>query len=467
MAATLRASKQGLEIVDQGRRKKGWTAIATMWCGTANTSAATLKRFRRGLPVQQDAFIGICQAVGIINWEEIVDDSPAQKTSALISCFAYDDNWVGREELIAQLSAKVQQECRVLVLTGITGIGKTALAERLAVELQGKWKKFDRVNFDDQEKMPDFSSVASELLSRWGEAVTPDDRKDTQRLLYRLVKHFRENRYLLLIDSLEFILEGNEEEGWSDFKDEWWLRFFQNLLTAEACQSCLILTSQDLPRQLEETGSRYPNYWYCQPLSGLTANEQLDLFDQTGLDTETESLVKRYLVRIGNAYEGHPLALRVIAGEIGDKPFYGNVEAYWNQYGNEIEEVEKALEEAQTQAASADDNWQLHRYTRSLRKRVRSRLEKTFNRLKNDVYYAYVLLCEASIYRCAVKETWWLSHLEDWDLPEDWDDDKSQQMLDTLRDRYLVEEEVTNNKLLLRQHNLIRSVALEHLKKLG
>jgi phage-related protein len=57
--------------------------------------------------------------------------------------------------------------------------------------------------------------------------------------------------------------------------------------------------------------------------------------------------------------------------------------------------------------------------------------------------------------------------LEDWDLPEDWDEENSQQMLDTLRDRYLVEEVMDNNQSLLRQHNLIRTMALERYKQLG
>jgi hypothetical protein len=72
------------------------------------------------------------------------------------------------------------------------------------------------------------------------------------------------------------------------------------------------------------------------------------------------------------------------------------------------------------------------------------------------------LLCEASIYRFAVQEDFWLSHLEDWDC----DQEKQELALDALRDRFLVEEEVTDNDLLLRQHNLIRSVALVHLKNL-
>jgi hypothetical protein len=69
----------------------------------------------------------------------------------------------------------------------------------------------------------------------------------------------------------------------------------------------------------------------------------------------------------------------------------------------------------------------------------------------------------ASVYRCAVSEVFWLSHLED----EGCDEEQQKLALDALRDRYLVEEEIDlHDQYLLRQHNLIRSVALESLKKL-
>jgi len=73
-----------------------------------------------------------------------------------------------------------------------------------------------------------------------------------------------------------------------------------------------------------------------------------------------------------------------------------------------------------------------------------------------------LLLCEASVYRCPVPEDFWLSHLEDWNK----DEEQQKRALDILRDRYLVEEIVESNKCLLRQHNLIRSVSLEHLRLL-
>ncbi|NES24811.1 MAG: ATP-binding protein, partial [Symploca sp. SIO3E6] len=233
MAVTLKASQEGLNLVDSARRRKGWRATASIWCDTAGTSVATLKRFRQGKAIQQDAFMGICQAVGV-NWEEIIDETPAQTTQTGIDFFAYDDVWVGRENLVAQLQEKIEGACRALIVLGITGIGKTALAERLAVELkddwlQGNWHNFLQENFDDEAQSSDFGSVAARWLEKWGEPITPDDRKDTQRLLYRLVRHLRENRRLVLMDSLENILQGNEEEGWSDFTDEWWVKFFQSL----------------------------------------------------------------------------------------------------------------------------------------------------------------------------------------------------------------------------------------------
>jgi len=374
---------------------------------------------------------------------------------------AYDNYWVGRAGLISELSIKLREECPVLILTGITGIGKTALAERLIIELQEDWTEFGRINFDIEEKTTDFFSVAIELLSEWGEMITQEQRKNPQKLLDILVKYLQEHRCLILFDSMEEILKGNEENGWSDFEDVWWIKFFQRL-AEKYCQSKFILTSQDMPGQLAVKSSRYPNFLYCQSLTGLDEQEQLEFFRKTELEIATESSSKDYLVRIGMAYEGHPLALRVVAGEIGNKPFSGNVVAYWNKYGYEIVEVEKAIKEAKQGKTTHKDKLHLHKYTRELRRHVRVRIEKTFNRLKQDVYYAYVLLCEVSVYRCPVPEDFWLSHLEDWDYNKE----QQKMALDTLRDRYLVEDKIENNQCLLRLHNLIRSVALEQAKKL-
>ncbi|HEY9829697.1 MAG TPA: phosphorylase, partial [Stenomitos sp.] len=111
-----------------------------------------------------------------------------------------------------------------------------------------------------------------------------------------------------------------------------------------------------------------------------------------------------------------------------------------------------------------EDRWQLERYTHELENQVKVRLDKTFARLEKDVKDAYFLLCTASVYRCEVPESWWLSHLE----YRGYDKHRCEDALQALRDRYLVEERGmdSEDERLVGQHNLIRSVAINHRLKL-
>lgn len=382
---------------------------------------------------------------------------------------AYDSAWVGREGLIAHLSNRLQETCRLLLLAGITGIGKTALAERLCLDLRNWFhhdqKRLCRKNFDHTLMSSDFVSVAAKWLEDSGGHVSSEERTKPLLLLHRLVAYFCSYKQLVLIDSLELLLLGNEETGWSVFVDEWWCQFFESLLSAENCESRFIITSQELPEQLVEAGSRYANFWHCQHIEGLTEAEQVTLFHRTVLDMTRQSPARELLLRTGKAYKGHPLALRTIAGEIVND-FASNVSAYWQQYGHEIEDVEKALEEAGRGAVTAaKDEWKLDRYSVALRRKVKSRLDRTFRRLAENAHQAYILLCTASVYRCPVQKSWWLRHLEYRGCTGE------QQILalQALQDRFLVEVtfDQDNVSILVGQHNLVRSIAITHREKLS
>lgn len=70
----IKASARGLEKVDRARNKKGWNKDSPIWADEAKTSPSTLKRFWSKNRIEQEAFVGICHAVGE-KWEEIMDDS--------------------------------------------------------------------------------------------------------------------------------------------------------------------------------------------------------------------------------------------------------------------------------------------------------------------------------------------------------------------------------------------------------
>jgi hypothetical protein len=389
--------------------------------------------------------------------------------------FAYDSDWVGRRELVATLSTKLRESHRVLLILGLTGIGKTALAEKISLELRGwlgkNWEsRFLRANLENEANTIEFATVARRWLEEMGQKVQSEDNKP-ENLLNILINYLRKNQLLILIDSLERILIGSEKEGWNSFVDIWWQKFFEYLLGAESCKSRALITSQDLQESL--TNYRYHAILYKQVLYGLTEIEQLELFQKTGLESKVDFRDRHILPRIGKAYQGHPLILRVIIGEIIES-FSGNLHCYWNHVGEKIIEVETALSEAEKDAAKvagSDDAWELHKLTRRVQLEAnKNRLEYVFRRLKEQAIDAYILLCTASIYRKPVQEKGWLLQFHNLirrieKLPPT--QKREEQALEILCNRYLVEISINhNNKRLLGQHNLIRSVALELHKEL-
>jgi hypothetical protein len=203
----------------------------------------------------------------------------------------------------------------------------------------------------------------------------------------------------------------------------------------------------------------------------LEAAEQEALFEIEGLDISQESEARSILLSLGKAYQGHPLVLRVIIGEINGEPFNGNVQAYWHDVSNKIEEVEKDLAEAEKGQITGEHEWELHKLTRQVRDKViKERLQAVFNRLKNQVPDAYILICAASVYRLPVQEEGWLMQLAALVRRVEkqiCSKERQERALEELLNRSLTEASVNHyNKRVLGQHNLVRSVALENHRQL-
>jgi len=499
MADTLRASSEGKLKIQAAIQAKGYPKQSPHWLNevqkylpsrqlsngkteSETISTATWIRFYEGKQgIKRYIFIACCKALGL-NWEDVAEPeqigSKIQQTGVSSSS---NNSWVGRKELIDELGTKLRGDCRVLILTGITGIGKSHLAARLTIGLDEtcwtKAKPKTDTNTDsdilttesqetsttvslefDSKTITDFASVAADLLLRWNESITSDDRRDPLLLLNRLLRRLQEKCYILILNSVENLLQGDAEKGWSEFQDKWWENFFNRLLE-DSCESKIIITSQDLPRYFDEICFNNPELCHYRSLNGFTKEEQLEFFDILGLDVGDESGNKSALENIGELFEGHPLGLRVIAGEIIDDPiFNGDAAKYWQKYGEKMLKIkaEYNIEDIKLNTELP----QLHSYSRSrrLRNMLEYKLDETFKRLPQDAYF---LLCHAAVYNLPVSREFWLTHLEYLGKTEE----EQNVALDILYDRFLVEEEINEDETLLKQHPLIRSVALACLKR--
>ena len=446
---------------------------------------STVNNFINSRPVSIAKFEEICETLNLdkramlkplgeeVNPNWTIEDK--EEILPTFSLIAYDDYWVGRSNVSQSLTEKLEGSCRFLFILGLTGIGKTALAERILLETHKTFclrENYDlkRVDFESLGKVTDFMTVGTQWLESWKIQIPLEQRKPEQ-ILWHLTQYLQQNSVLLLFDSFENLLVGDEENGWGNVVDSWWETFFLSLLSAQSCQSRIIITSQDLPLSLVE--QRYHQFWYCHLLTGLEESEQEDLWEITGFDIRNNLEDKALLIRLSKAYQGHPLVLRVIIGEIWES-FDGNVKAYWEDVKNKIETVENTLAEAENEAhkiMGSEDNWKLHKLTRKVRLEVnKQRLNAVFERLESQCSDAYYLICAASVYRVPVQVKGWLIQLavlikriEHQSCHEE----RQEIALEELCYRFLVEESISqNNQRVLGLHHLIRSVALERYQQL-
>jgi hypothetical protein len=99
MASAISLSKQGLEVVDQARRKKGWNkSTEVAWQVKADVSRSTLDRFWKQKPIKQQNFVAICSAVGISDWQQVADLPSIASASVQLN-----------EPVIAELDGFAQQ----------------------------------------------------------------------------------------------------------------------------------------------------------------------------------------------------------------------------------------------------------------------------------------------------------------------------------------------------------------------
>lgn len=228
---------------------------------------------------------------------------------------------LGREELVEQLAERLLSETTwAIALTGIAGIGKRTVAIALSQfpPLKAEYPLVIAVELS--QVWAGMATIARQVL---GEAIakTVMAQSGMPGLIQELVMKLQSQPILLWLQQVPLPL----------LRTELFQHFWQLIMASPTLRSRLILTL--------ETAEPLPNERDRCPvihLEGLDDNAIAHLYEQWGIDLR-DTAQQQALQTIHQAYQGHPLALKWIAGEIRSFPYYGNLWAYWQDYGYEYE----------------------------------------------------------------------------------------------------------------------------------
>ena len=134
----------------------------------------------------------------------------------------------------------VTDRCRVVGVFGTGGIGKTALATRLALSVQDN---FELVLWRSLRNAPPLEILLDDLLQRI-HGRPAGSAEHGERQVDLLLDHFRHHRTLLVLDNVETIMgagepAGSYRKGYAGYGD-----LFARIADSVHV-SCLVLTSRD------------------------------------------------------------------------------------------------------------------------------------------------------------------------------------------------------------------------------
>jgi WD40 repeat protein/DNA-binding CsgD family transcriptional regulator len=213
----------------------------------------------------------------------------------------------GRIEEIEEVSQWiVRDNCQLVAILGMGGIGKTALSVSCAREVKDDfhyliWRSLRHAPKIDYLLPSIIRFVADEQLTKLPENI--------DELITLLLHYLRDRRCLLVLDNLETIMQSGERAGSYKLEHMYYGELIRRL-GEEPHKSCLIITSREKPKELVPLEGKASKVRSLGLIGVDVVAGQKILHDKGlfGGEDNWETLIKHY--------SGNPLALKLVSETI-------------------------------------------------------------------------------------------------------------------------------------------------------
>lgn len=209
----------------------------------------------------------------------------------------------------------LEQNCRLLTITGMAGTGKSAIARHLIPQIQ---TQFDRIIWHSLRTSPLLETTLKNIIQFLCDRTDINFSANIDAQLSILIETLRENRCLIILDDVQQILSSGQLAGHYKPGYENYGTLFK-LIGELPHNSCLILNSWEPPSDI---------------ITFTDDNSAVRLLQLTGLgEAATEILRQKGLLDeeawpdLINLYQGNPLWLKLVAQTINNL-FGGRVSQY-------------------------------------------------------------------------------------------------------------------------------------------
>lgn len=201
----------------------------------------------------------------------------------------------------------IQEQCQLIAILGMGGMGKTSLAVQSARAIQDK---FDYVIWRSLRYAPPLTEILHDLLKILAPFQADSIHQKTDYIISQLIQCLSQNRCLIIFDNFEAIMQSGVQIGRYQKNYENYGELLKRLAQKKH-RSCLLINSIEKPREIMLLAGLQQTV-RALLLEGLQLEDAFMLLKSKGLKDKDQW---QFLVQL---YRGNPLALETTTSILVD-----------------------------------------------------------------------------------------------------------------------------------------------------